>query len=376
MLAGASIIPATYVRFLIIVAITGFPLTIIISWFVDSPWRDKKWLAVLGDITLIVAISAAAVLFAWQQWFSSFSRPLIAVLPIEATDTRESTGDLARHLAERFRAVLALRPEMHVMELTSSQHVSLANRALVDKVGALGADYLLTGTLAQGSSGLRLSLQLYDASASLLWSNTFEDRLADLLQLRNLALEELHAQLPLPEGIFATTSRDLTSCAYPNDEQAILAIARRDFEALGSVEASGTVKLVLSEFALEQVSGLPLPRQPVAQQLAMQVLADVEALCPGLPDTELLRLRHTRVLQDSDVDAEALLAQHPSSAFILRELAARQLKDGDVETGRAYAREAFLVDPATNRFLCEFPELLESFADMPQAQTFLLPACN
>lgn len=376
LLASAGIIPATYVRFLIVIAIAGFPLTVIVSWFVDSPWRNKKWLAVLGDITVILAISAAALLFAWQQWFTSFSRPVVAVLTIEATDTHESTRDLAQHFAGRFRAVLALRPEMHVMELSSSQHASLANRALADKVDALGVDYLLTGTLAQGSSGLRLSLQLYDASASLRWSNTFEDRLTDLLQLRNLALEELHAQLPLPEGIFAGSSRERMSCPYPNDEQVILAVARRNVEALATAEANGMVKLVLAKLALEEVADLPLPRQSVAQQIAMQILADVEALCPGLPDTDLLRLRHTRILQDGDVDVEALLARHPNSAYLLRELATRQLKDGEVDTGRAYAREAFLVDPATNGFLCEFPELLESLEETPQAQTFSLPACN
>ncbi len=68
--------------------------------------KDRRVIrAVLGDVAIILAVAVGAPLLAWQYWFTSFARPVLAVIRIEATDTRGDTADLAHHLAALFRGV-------------------------------------------------------------------------------------------------------------------------------------------------------------------------------------------------------------------------------------------------------------------------------
>ena len=82
----AGFVSAQFVRGLILLGVGGLIVTILASWFLETPWKQKKWISVAGDVVIIVAVTLAAALFAWQQWFTSFSRPTVAVLKIEATD--------------------------------------------------------------------------------------------------------------------------------------------------------------------------------------------------------------------------------------------------------------------------------------------------
>ena len=122
LLADAGIISGSLVRWIILLGVVGFPLTLLGSWFLESPWKKRRWTSNAGDLLLIVAIGVAAILFARQQWFQSTTRPSIAFLKIEATDTRDDTQDFSIHLAGRFRLAMPTLPEVRVIELSSSQH--------------------------------------------------------------------------------------------------------------------------------------------------------------------------------------------------------------------------------------------------------------
>lgn len=309
LLAGAGIVSDRLVRWLILLAVIGFPLTVIASWFLDTPWREQKWLAVTGDLVIIAAIGTAAALFAWQQWFASFTRPVVLVEPIIATDMREASQQLADRLARQQRVLLATRPELLVPEYGSN---------------VTDARYRIAGTLAQGDDVARLTLQLFDADGTLGWSDSFENRSDADRQLLERALRALTTQLPLPPVASAELEQLLDACKAPADLDAILAKARAQFDALGELRP---------------------PRRPVAQQLAMQSLRDADALCPGWPETELLRLRHTRELERNDLDEGALLRRFPNSAFIYQEIAKRRDAAGERDAARALYGEACLLQP-------------------------------
>ena len=42
---------------MILLGVVGFPLTLIGSWFIESPWKGRRWTAVAGDLLIIVAIA-------------------------------------------------------------------------------------------------------------------------------------------------------------------------------------------------------------------------------------------------------------------------------------------------------------------------------
>jgi len=300
----------------------------------------------VGDLIIIIAIMVAAVLFAWQQWFTSFTRPTMAVLKIEATDTREESEDLAAHLAQRFRSALATRPELRVIELNSSLHAALEGQPLSAKAATLGADYLLAGTVAQNDSEVRLNVQLYSADGGLLHSESFEDSLLDQAQLQNRVFADFWQHLPLPEKGLATVRNMVASCKYPNDRDAVLAIAAVDngdettdlAPFFAGFEDAGMLQLAQSRLLFDHMTRAPAARRPVLQPIAMQHLAAAETLCPELPDVGLLRFRHTLDRRGDD----ALLLRYPSSAELYREAVKH---NSEARRANAFAEEARRLDP-------------------------------
>jgi TolB-like protein len=332
------------VRWLILLGAVGLPLTLLGSWFLDTPWRQRKWLAVTGDLVIIVAIGLAAALFAWQQWFTSFMRPTIAVLNIEATDLRADSDDLATHLALRLRTALATRPEVRVIELASSQHDDLTGLAVTERAQRLGADYVLTGTIAQADSRVRLNVQLFDGSGELAHGGSFEDRLLDQAQLQNRVLAELWPHLPLPENGLGKIRELVAECDYPDDREALLAIfavdngqEARTEQFLEELGESGMLQLAQARSLFGEIASLPPPQRPVVQRVAMQHLANAAQLCPLLPDAGLLRLTNTR-----EPVSDAMLHTYPNSARLLRRAASQ---GSEPRRAAAFLEEARLLDP-------------------------------
>jgi TolB-like protein len=365
--AGADIIREATVRWLILAAVAGFPVVVFASWFLESPWRERRWSAVAGDVIVIVAIGIAAGLFAWQQWFTSFTRPTVAVLSIEATDTRVETRDLADHLGKRFRLLLASRPEIRVIEYGSSNSTAIYGLPVAEKAQALAADFLLTGTLSGREQNVRLSLQLFSAANELLWSDTFEGPVDYQEQLQGWAVDELWPQLPLGADALESTHDLLESCAYPGDTVAILTLARvgrrgGDSATLAMVAAghedASLLHLAKSRFYFDQLPGLSPMERPVIQKLGMQSLGLAARACPDYPEIELLRLLHTREL--TAANGAEFIARHPNSADLYLAVAELHAGEGQDRQARALAREALGLDPLDADTRCRAGRLLES----------------
>jgi TolB-like protein len=343
-LEEAGFIGEQFVRAVILLGVGGLVVTILSSWFLETPWKQRKWISVAGDLAIIVAVVIAAALFGWQQWFTSFTRPTIAMLAITATDTRADSEDLAAHLALRLRNALATRAELRVVELSSSQHPQLEGRTIADKADLLGADFLITGTVAQGSSEVRLNLQLHAADGSLLFGETYEDRLLDQAQLQNRVLSDLWRELPLPADEFAAVRNVIADCEYPDSRDALLAVAAvdngRQPELQTYVEQfddAGMLHLARTRVLLAGVAAAEPTRKPVQLQIAMQSISTVEELCPATAETRLLRLMNTM-----EPVSDELLRQHPNSAFLY--LRASQ-QNSYAYRATAFLGEAQLLDP-------------------------------
>jgi len=315
---------------------------------------------------VIAATGLAAVLFAWQPWSTSSGRPTVAVLPVEAADTREEIRDLADHLGKRFRLLLASRPEIRVIEYESSGNASIHGLTVAEKAQALAADYLLTGTLNGRGQNLRLSLQLYSGDNVLLWSDTFEGPVDYQEQLQGWVLDELLPRLPLGEDALERTHAVLESCTYPGDTVAILTLARvgrlgGDSATLAMVAAghedASLLHLAKSKYYFDQIPDLSPMERPVIHKLGMQSLGLAAQACPDYPDIELLRLLHTGEL--TVANGAGFIARHPNSAPLHLLLAEAHADDGSKRKMRALAREALRLDPLGTETRCRARHLLE-----------------
>lgn len=318
-------------------------------------------------VVVIVAVVLAAALFVWRQWSVSFTRPTVAVLSIEAADTRVETKDLADHLGKRFRLLLASRPEIRVIEYGSSNSASIYGFSIAEKAQALAADYLLTGSLSGQEQNLRLSLQLFSGDNRLLWSDTFVGPVDYQEQLQGWVLDELWPRLPLGEDALERTHDVLASCAYPGDTVAILTLARvgrrgGDSATLAMVAAghedASLLHLAKSKFYFDQIPDLSPMERPVIQKLGMQSLGLAARACPDYPDIELLRLLHTQEL--TVANGADFTARHPNSAQLYLLLAELHAEQGLDRGMRALTREALLLDPLGADTKCRARRLLES----------------
>ena len=302
-------------------------------------------------VVIVVAALAAAVIV-WRQWFVPSTRPTVAVLSIEATDTRAEIKDLADHLGKRLRLLLASRPEIRVIEYGSSNSASIYGLSVAEKAQALAADYLLTGTLNGREQNLRLSLQLLSGENELLWSDTFEGPVDYQEQFQGWVLDELLPRLPLGEDALESVHGVLASCAYPGDKVAILTLARvgrrgGDSATLAMVAAghedASLLHLAKSKFYFDQIPGLSPMERPVIQKLGMQSLGLAARACPDYPDIELLRLIHTRELTIANGDG--FIARHPNSAELYLKLAELHAEEGLGRRMHALIGEALRLDP-------------------------------
>lgn len=345
LLAEAEMLGEQHVRWIILLGVAGLPITILASWFFETPWKHRRWIAVAGDLTIIIAVTLAAALFAWQQWFTSFTRPTVAVLTIEATDTRADSEDLAAHLALRLRTALATRPELRVIELSSSQHEQLDGLSIVDKAARLQADYLLAGTVAQSGSQVRLNVQLFGNDGDLVSGETFEDRLLDQAQLQNRVIAALWSQLPLPQDGLAVTRKLIADCEYPDNREALLAITAIDnddhtgdlTEYLAAYPDAGMLQIANSKKLFVALAEAEPTRKPILQPIAMQSLATIEELCRGAPNSDILRLLNTREIVDNES-----LRRHPNSAALYRRASEQ---NSEPQRANAFLDEARLLDP-------------------------------
>ncbi len=332
-----------------------------------SKRSGRRRVTSLGLVSLALVLAGV---FGCQQRSGLPERPTVAVLPIEATDTRVEINDLADHLGKRFRLLLASRPEIRVIEYGSSSSTSIYGLSLEEKAQALAADYLLTGTLSGREQNLRLSLELFSGDQALLWSDTFEGPVDYQEQFQGWVLDELLPRLPLGKDALERMRAVLESCAYPADTVAILTLARAgrrggDSATLAMVAAghedASLLHLAKSKFYFDQIPDLSPVEQPVYQKLGMQSLGLAARACPDYPDVELLRLIHNGELTLANGDE--VIARHPNSAELYLTLAELHAEEGQERRAEALLREALELDPLGTETRCRALRLLEPAKD-------------
>jgi TolB-like protein len=374
LLAGAAMIGEDLVRWLLLGGMLSFPAVLILSWFYESPWRERRWFSVAGDVSVILAIGVAALLLAREQLFTSFTRPVVAIARIEPTDTRADTADLAGHLSRRFRMLLASSSEIRVIELASSQSPELASLPIHAKATALGADLLIGGTVNQGNGEVRLNMQLFTAAGELLWSDQFTDRLIDQAQLQNRVLNEIWPHLPMSKLALGELRKLVVDCEYPTDPDAIRAIARADASHQAEPKAqldylstlidqnrdSGLLHLGRAKAYFSSLKTAPAHSKPILQNMAMRDLEQAATQCPGHPDINIMRLYNTLQLKATEDMHSQFLVQFPNESDLRLRLAAIYQKSGNRETSTRLAAEAKFLNPLDVDTVCFYRQLLQS----------------
>ena len=198
----ALALPGGLLRWVIIIALTGFPVVIILSWFFDLtslgvvkgkplpevPTRRRS----LAISVLLIGLMGVAVTYLsyrlyWEtQDQKGFERgKSIAVLPFSnlVAESEPATEYFSDGVAEEILNALSKVKGLRVAARTSS--FAFRDYNVRDVGEALNVSVVLEGTVRRAGNQLRISAQLVDtANGFQLWSQVYQHELQDVFRIQ------------------------------------------------------------------------------------------------------------------------------------------------------------------------------------------------
>lgn len=219
-LVGLNTLPETIGRPLLIVLITGFPITLVLSWFVDwtpqgfkstpeSQANDGAGSAIpIGIIATAVILSVVGfVVFdgsTSETPAKETEATTIAVLPFASIGSAPDKAYLADGISEQLIGLLARLPSVAVTSRTSAFTFKNTSVSTPEIAQTLGVKFLLNGSVTHGSNLVRVWVELIDAESDRqMWSNTFDMATESLFSIQDQIAKSVAAatQLQLAEGV-------------------------------------------------------------------------------------------------------------------------------------------------------------------------------
>jgi TolB-like protein/cytochrome c-type biogenesis protein CcmH/NrfG len=191
--------PGWVLRWLIVTAITGFPLTLAAVWFArgrrHAATERRRDYAFLALVATIVAVSAIQAAF----WFWRREPPVptahlvpvvqeasVAVLPFVNMSGDPAKEYFSDGISEELLNDLAKTPKLRVAARTSSFAFKGKNTDIQDIARRLHVRTVLEGSVREDGKRVRITAQLISAADGFhLWSQTYDRELTDILLLQD-----------------------------------------------------------------------------------------------------------------------------------------------------------------------------------------------
>jgi TolB-like protein len=192
--------PPWSMRLLIILAVIGFPVALIMAWFLeitpdgieidhapDTATRPTvRGLRHYADFVVIgVLLAIVAFLLVRQGEPEETATPVVAVLPFEELDSSEDNhfGD---GFADTLIHKLGILDQVVVLASSSTFEFRDSELDLTEIAARLGASVLLQGSLRRAGGLLRLEAKLLDGSSrQQLWSASFRRPIDDVFSVQD-----------------------------------------------------------------------------------------------------------------------------------------------------------------------------------------------
>ena len=195
-------LPEDLLRWVIIIALSGFPIVLVTSWFFDltsagvvkgTPRPEKpsgRHSHVIG-IMLISLLGLAVVYLSYRLYWESrdssgFERgKSIAVLPFTniASESEQETAYFSDGVAEEILNALSKVEGLRVAARTSS--FAFREYDVRDVGESLNVSVVLEGSVRRAGNQLRISAQLVDtANGFQLWSEVYRHELKDVFRIQ------------------------------------------------------------------------------------------------------------------------------------------------------------------------------------------------
>lgn len=251
--------PEWLLRVLVYMLILGFPVTMLVTWVMDSGYfavsgeteavrrRDMKRRRQLTLSFGLLTIFSTAMLFYFfnpvrtlEGVVATHGHYVIAVLPFSDLSASKDLEWFSEGLAEEVLNSLAQLPQLRVVSRTSSFNLKNSDADIRAIAQQLGADVILEGSVRRSKGTVRVTAQLIDAHSGLhLWSEVYDRALNGSLGLQSAIaasiVQELHGNLNLDEKALAAAHTQ-DSMAFELFLKARHAYRRRNAEQLREAE--------------------------------------------------------------------------------------------------------------------------------------------
>ncbi len=285
---------------------------------------------------ILLLSSLAVMMVAAYAWYSQRQSPprtrpieLIAVMPFTDLSEKKDLSHLSEGLTEQIRDELTRIRNLRVIGSASAGQAA-ANPDLRAAARQIGADALLQGSLRSEGSKVRVTVRLYDgATATAIWSGSFEGDRAGLFQLEDQIAHAVAAKLEIQ---LAVRREGIDVIMAPQRAQAYDYVQQA--RALSEKDSAGPRDEILRLYQLAATTDpLYAPAHiGIAETLIVTASPDktrafAEARRGLELDPELPRARSVQILYYRDVEMDwakarslcaSSLQRFPNSGAILR----------------------------------------------------------
>lgn len=211
------------------------------------------WAVTVAPLVLVMAV------IAWHFWPTAAvsGKPSVAVLPFNNYGGDQATGRLADGLTEDIITDLAGFPEFHVIARNSTEQYR-DRLATPKEVGdALGAAFVVEGSIQRQSERVRVTAQLADANTGKhLWSQRWDRPDKDLFAIQIEISEQISNRLGGGSGLVQEAGRITAHRKRPENLNAyeLYLLGTEKLEQVNRADVEEAVRLLTR--AVEQDPGL------------------------------------------------------------------------------------------------------------------------
>jgi TolB-like protein/Tfp pilus assembly protein PilF len=190
-------LPAWALRLVIVLLLTGFPISLILAWALEVtpagirttpalPSTPRRRRNVIALLAVGVIVSAAAGFFLLPRASARKLDKSIAVLPFENFSDDKENAYFADGIQDDLLTTLSKISDLKVISRTSvMQYRGRANN--VREIGkALGVSAVLEGSVRRAGNRVRVNVQLIDATNDEhLWADEYDRELTDVFAIQS-----------------------------------------------------------------------------------------------------------------------------------------------------------------------------------------------
>jgi TolB-like protein len=209
------------VRWALIAGIALLPVTLIVAWFFEHPWREFTRGRIAIDVIVIVIIAVTAGSWVLRNLPQVVhTRTSIVILPFaHSGDPLEQS--LSRALAYEVNSLLMKSKSIDVIGFESAVSTVLEGLDPLGVAERLQVQHVLSGSISATNDVMRIDLRLLDSAGRALWQQLIEESLDNLFDVQERIAIAVESSLGAGEDAVPVRAVAAERCPMPNDPAAL-----------------------------------------------------------------------------------------------------------------------------------------------------------